>query len=192
MVAIYEVGCILPEPAVRGRTGPQAALHQLGALALAAGATSVRVELFVEDPDAVVERARGLLPEAKVLSLYGRSENLCTTTCTAMDDPERALTSDGAALPFSEVAVVDELGEQVPVGALDIGQGVVVQQGLVLGVEDPAERILPDAGFARFIDPESGAVVSYADLPVVWADRTELAQIFQNLIGNAECMKRRS
>ena len=60
-------------------------------------------------PRAVVERARGLLAEAKVLSLYGRSENLCTTTCTAVDDPERALTSDGAALPFSEVAVVDEL-----------------------------------------------------------------------------------
>src|SRR6202167_4960024 len=50
-------------------------------------------------PRAVVERAQALLPNAKILSLYGRSENLATTTCTVDDDPERALTSDGAALP---------------------------------------------------------------------------------------------
>ena len=32
---------------------------------------------------------------------------------------------------------------------------------------------------------ESGAGVTHADLPVVWADRTHVAQVFQNLIGNA-------
>jgi signal transduction histidine kinase len=32
---------------------------------------------------------------------------------------------------------------------------------------------------------ESGAVVTYANLPAVWADRTQMAQVFQNLIGNA-------
>jgi light-regulated signal transduction histidine kinase (bacteriophytochrome) len=32
---------------------------------------------------------------------------------------------------------------------------------------------------------ESTAVVAYEDLPRVWADRTQLAQVFQNLIGNA-------
>jgi signal transduction histidine kinase len=32
---------------------------------------------------------------------------------------------------------------------------------------------------------ESGAVVTYAELPTVWADRTQMAQVFQNLIGNA-------
>jgi signal transduction histidine kinase len=32
---------------------------------------------------------------------------------------------------------------------------------------------------------ESGAVVTCADLPAVWADRTQMAQVFQNLIGNA-------
>ena len=32
---------------------------------------------------------------------------------------------------------------------------------------------------------ESGASVSYAELPAVWADRTQVAQLFQNLIGNA-------
>jgi len=32
---------------------------------------------------------------------------------------------------------------------------------------------------------ESGATVTHAELPAVWADRTQVAQIFQNLIGNA-------
>jgi signal transduction histidine kinase len=32
---------------------------------------------------------------------------------------------------------------------------------------------------------ESGAAVVYADLPVVWANRTQIAQVLQNLIGNA-------
>jgi len=32
---------------------------------------------------------------------------------------------------------------------------------------------------------ESGARVTHDALPVVWADRTQLAQLFQNLIGNA-------
>jgi signal transduction histidine kinase len=32
---------------------------------------------------------------------------------------------------------------------------------------------------------ESGAVILYANLPSVWADRTQVAQVFQNLMGNA-------
>jgi signal transduction histidine kinase len=32
---------------------------------------------------------------------------------------------------------------------------------------------------------ESGAVVKYADLPTVWANRSQMTQVFQNLIGNA-------
>jgi len=32
---------------------------------------------------------------------------------------------------------------------------------------------------------ESGAVVTHSALPVVWADRSQLTQVFQNLIGNA-------
>jgi signal transduction histidine kinase len=32
---------------------------------------------------------------------------------------------------------------------------------------------------------ESGAAVSHGDLPAVWADRTQVAQVLQNLIGNA-------
>ncbi|GLZ48129.1 cyclohexanecarboxylate-CoA ligase [Actinomycetospora sp. NBRC 106375] len=101
-------------------------------------------------PRAVVERARRLLPGAGILSLYGRSENLCTTTCTAVDDPERALTSDGAALPFSEVQVVDELGAEAPRGEEgDIAyRGPSHMLGYLNRPEETAELFTP-GGFSR-------------------------------------------
>lgn len=68
-------------------------------------------------PRAVVERAHDTLPHLKVLSLYGRSENLMTTTCTVTDDATRALNSDGSALPGHEVAIVDDQGLEVPRGS---------------------------------------------------------------------------
>ena len=67
-------------------------------------------------PRAVVERAHQTLPAMKVLSLYGRSENLVTTTCSITDDVSRALNSDGAAMNGHEVAIVDEAGNEVPRG----------------------------------------------------------------------------
>jgi cyclohexanecarboxylate-CoA ligase len=67
-------------------------------------------------PAAVVERAGATLPNVKVLSLYGRSENLVTTTCSTRDDVSRALTSDGAAVPGAEVKIVDFDGNEVPRG----------------------------------------------------------------------------
>jgi acyl-CoA synthetase (AMP-forming)/AMP-acid ligase II len=68
-------------------------------------------------PAAVVERAGATLPNIKVLSLYGRSENLVTTTCSVTDDVSRALTSDGKAMPGAEVKIVGEDGNEVPRGA---------------------------------------------------------------------------
>jgi cyclohexanecarboxylate-CoA ligase len=68
-------------------------------------------------PAAVVERAGATLPNIKVLSLYGRSENLVTTTCSVTDDVSRALTSDGTAMPGAEVKIVGEDGNEVPPGA---------------------------------------------------------------------------
>jgi acyl-CoA synthetase (AMP-forming)/AMP-acid ligase II len=67
-------------------------------------------------PAAVVERAGATLPNVKVLSLYGRSENLVTTTCSVTDDVSRALNSDGRAVPGSEVKIVDGDGAEVPHG----------------------------------------------------------------------------
>ena len=67
-------------------------------------------------PAAVVERAGATLPNIKVLSLYGRSENLVTTTCSTTGDVSRALTSDGTAMPGAEVKIVDLDGNEVPRG----------------------------------------------------------------------------
>lgn len=67
-------------------------------------------------PAAVVKQANATLPNLRVLSLYGRSENLVTTTCSVTDDVSRALTSDGRAVPGSEVKIVDDNGNEVPRG----------------------------------------------------------------------------
>jgi cyclohexanecarboxylate-CoA ligase len=101
-------------------------------------------------PRAVVERAQALLPDAKILSLYGRSENLTTTTCTVDDDPERALTSDGAALPHATVAVVDELGAEVPAGTEgDIAyRGPTHMLGYLGRPDETADLFTPD-GWSR-------------------------------------------
>jgi cyclohexanecarboxylate-CoA ligase len=67
-------------------------------------------------PAAVVERASVTLPNIKVLSLYGRSENLVTTTCSVDDEVSQALTSDGSAVPGAEVRIVGIDGNEVPRG----------------------------------------------------------------------------
>jgi cyclohexanecarboxylate-CoA ligase len=67
-------------------------------------------------PGSFVEEARKAFPAMQVLSLYGRSENLVTTTCTVDDPPERSVTSDGRAAPGQEVRIVDPDGDEVPRG----------------------------------------------------------------------------
>jgi cyclohexanecarboxylate-CoA ligase len=67
-------------------------------------------------PGAFVAEAQQTLPRMRVLSLYGRSENLCTTLCSIDDDPERSVTSDGRAASGQEVRVVDEYGHEVARG----------------------------------------------------------------------------
>ena len=59
---------------------------------------------------AVVKQANAALPDLRVLSLYGRSENLVTTTCSVTDEVSHALTSDGRTIPGSEVKIVDDNG----------------------------------------------------------------------------------
>ena len=67
-------------------------------------------------PGSFVEEACKAFPGLQVLSLYGRSENLATTTCTVDDPPERSVTSDGKAAPGQEVRIVDADGNEVPRG----------------------------------------------------------------------------
>ncbi|WP_037140369.1 AMP-binding protein [Rhodococcoides fascians] len=101
-------------------------------------------------PASVVENASAQLPTASILSLYGRSENLTTTTCRIDDDPVRAIISDGAALPGAEIQVVDIDGHEVPRGTEgDIAyRGPSHMIGYLNRPEETAELFTP-AGFSR-------------------------------------------
>ncbi|MGV9710997.1 AMP-binding protein [Gordonia sp. NPDC003424] len=101
-------------------------------------------------PSAVVQNAKAQLPTASILSLYGRSENLCTTTCTVDDAPERAVNSDGAALPGAEVKVLGPDGYEATRGT----EGDIAYRGPSHMIEylnrpdDTAELFTPE-GFSR-------------------------------------------
>ncbi|MBY4575511.1 cyclohexanecarboxylate-CoA ligase [Gordonia paraffinivorans] len=101
-------------------------------------------------PASVVENATAKLPTARILSLYGRSENLSTTTCTIDDSPERSITSDGAALPGAQVKVVDGDGAEVPRGTEgDIAyRGPSHMIGYLNRPSETEELFTPD-GFSR-------------------------------------------
>ena len=66
-------------------------------------------------PRALVERARQILG-ANIVSAWGMTENgLVTTTC--LDDPDdKAINTDGRALPGMEVQVVDSENKPLPAG----------------------------------------------------------------------------
>ena len=101
-------------------------------------------------PGAVVERAGVTLPKMKVLSLYGRSENLVTTTCSVTDDVSRALTSDGTAMAEAKVKIVDHVGEEVRRGV----EGDIAYRGPAHMIEylaNPAETaaLFTKDGFSK-------------------------------------------
>jgi acyl-CoA synthetase (AMP-forming)/AMP-acid ligase II len=101
-------------------------------------------------PGAVVERAGVTLPKMKVLSLYGRSENLVTTTCSVTDDVSRALTSDGKAMAEAKVEIVDHDGKEVPRGV----EGDIAYRGPAHMIEylaNPAETaaLFTKDGFSK-------------------------------------------
>lgn len=101
-------------------------------------------------PAAVVKQANAALPALRVLSLYGRSENLVTTTCSITDDVSRVLTSDGRAMPGSEVKIVDDNGNEVPRGT----EGDIAYRGpahmieYLANPEDTALLFTPE-GFSK-------------------------------------------
>ncbi|WP_329060764.1 AMP-binding protein [Amycolatopsis sp. NBC_01480] len=67
-------------------------------------------------PGAVIAKAGELFPGCRTLSLYGRSENMLTTMCTAADPAGQEAHSDGAAVAGAQVEVVDQDGREVPRG----------------------------------------------------------------------------
>ncbi|MEB3030082.1 AMP-binding protein [[Mycobacterium] nativiensis] len=101
-------------------------------------------------PTAIVEHAHATLPDLRVLSLYGRSENLVTTTCSIDDDPSRALTSDGKALPGAQIQVVDADGNALPPGT----EGDIAYRGPshmieYLGNPEETNALFTADGFSR-------------------------------------------
>ncbi|KAA9164498.1 AMP-binding protein [Amycolatopsis acidicola] len=101
-------------------------------------------------PAAFVEQAAGLLPRCRVLSLYGRTENVTTSMCTVEDDPARSLTSDGRVLPGSSIKIVDPFGEEVPRGQ----EGDIAYRGPMHMLEyigNPAETeaLFTPEGYSR-------------------------------------------
>ncbi|WP_420042077.1 AMP-binding protein [Gordonia sp. MP11Mi] len=101
-------------------------------------------------PAAVVENATAKLPGTRVLSQYGRSENLTTTTCTVDDPPERSVTSDGRSLIGTEVKIVGPDGVEVPRGT----EGDIAYRGpshMIEYLNQPAEtgELYTRDGFSR-------------------------------------------
>jgi acyl-coenzyme A synthetase/AMP-(fatty) acid ligase len=94
-------------------------------------------------PAAFVKRAKDLLPKLQVLSLYGRTENVTTTTCTVDDDPIRSTTSDGKALPGNSVKIVDDAGYEVPRGQ----EGDIAYRGPLHMLEYIHNKVETDALF---------------------------------------------
>lgn len=101
-------------------------------------------------PGSFVEQARQALPDCRVLSLYGRTENITTTMCTVDDEPRRSVTSDGRVLPGSSVRIVDEFGEEVPRGT----QGDIAYRGPMhmleyIGKPDETAALFTPDGYSR-------------------------------------------
>ncbi|WP_275464212.1 FadD3 family acyl-CoA ligase [Streptomyces noursei] len=110
---------------------PDRALHDLSALRLVVtGAAVVPLEL--------VERLRGELKVATVLTAYGLSESTgVVTMCRRGDPPEVIAATSGRAVPDTEVRVVDPAGRPQPPG--EAGEILVRGYHVMSGYfEDPA------------------------------------------------------
>lgn len=66
-------------------------------------------------PEALVEKA-GSAVNAQIISAWGMTENGAVTMTRPEDDAERAIHSDGLALPYMDVQVIDDHGQVVASG----------------------------------------------------------------------------
>jgi len=69
-------------------------------------------------PGAVVERARQVMPDTKVVSAWGLSENGAVTVVDPSDDDERSVNTDGFALPGVELQIRNPEDKVVPTGEI--------------------------------------------------------------------------
>jgi len=68
-------------------------------------------------PGALVEKAASVMQGTKVISAWGMTENGAVTTTRPQDPQTAAVHSDGLALPYMEVIVVDDHGHELPAGS---------------------------------------------------------------------------
>ncbi|WP_034712317.1 AMP-binding protein [Intrasporangium chromatireducens] len=140
---IREHGCTIT---VNATTFLQMALDAYDPEVHDASSMRVWVAAGAPIPGTIIERAATVFPAMKVLSLYGRTENITTTMCRPDDEPRRSLTSDGQALPLQSVKIVDEEGNEVPRGQ----EGDVAYKGAMHMLEyvakpvETAELFTPD------------------------------------------------
>jgi acyl-CoA synthetase (AMP-forming)/AMP-acid ligase II len=88
-------------------------------------------------PVVLIERLRDEMSVATILTAYGLTESTGTVTmCRQGDSAETIATTSGRAIPDTEVQVVDEAGQPVPVG--EPGEVVVRGYNVMKGYfEDP-------------------------------------------------------
>ncbi|MGW7452189.1 FadD3 family acyl-CoA ligase [Streptomyces sp. NPDC054787] len=119
---------------------PQRDHHDLSALRLVVtGAAVVPLRL--------VERLRGELRIATVLTAYGLSESSgIVTMCRRGDPAEIVSETSGRAIPDTEVLIVDAHGQPQPAGQAGeiVVRGYNVMQGYFEDPEETARAITPD------------------------------------------------
>lgn len=101
-------------------------------------------------PPALLERSASLMPHARILSAYGRSENISATICLPEDPPEKTLATDGRALPHVSIHIVDDHGQEVSRGV----EGDIAYRGpshMLEYIRDPVEtqRLFTGDGYSR-------------------------------------------
>jgi cyclohexanecarboxylate-CoA ligase len=81
-------------------------------------------------PPSLVKRVHDRLG-ARLLAVWGMTEVGAVTSTTLRDDPMRAANSDGGAMAWNDLAVVDEAGDPLPVGT--VGRLLVRGASLLVG-----------------------------------------------------------
>lgn len=67
-------------------------------------------------PGALVEKAAAVMAGTRIISAWGMTENGAVTTTRPQDPQDSAVNSDGLALPFMAVKIIDGEGRELPAG----------------------------------------------------------------------------
>ncbi|MBK6802314.1 MAG: AMP-binding protein [Novosphingobium sp.] len=94
-------------------------------------------------PPVLIERIRGELGMADIITAYGMTECVNITSCRPGDPVELIANTCGAAIPGNEVIIADDLGRELPRGETGeiLVRGIGVMQGYLDDPEATAEAI---------------------------------------------------